>query len=75
VTMGQREHSGAQEFIVIAQREREEIVRVLTNGATWRQSCGDGHTMVHNKRGRWCFNGEMVLGTRRRDWSRGGCGG
>jgi hypothetical protein len=36
--MGQREHSGAQEFIVIAQREREreEIIRVLTNGATWR---------------------------------------
>jgi hypothetical protein len=26
-----------------SEREREEVIRVLTNGATCRQSCGDGH--------------------------------
>jgi hypothetical protein len=25
-------------------REREEVVVVLTNGVTWRQSCGNDHT-------------------------------
>jgi hypothetical protein len=82
VTMGRRDCSGAREVIVIAQRERErereeeeEVVRVLTNGATWRRSCGDGHTTTLNRGGRWCSDGEMVPGVRRRDWSRGGCGG
>jgi hypothetical protein len=43
--MGQCGRSGAQEVVVIArgEREREEVIRVLTNGATCRQSCGDGH--------------------------------
>jgi hypothetical protein len=59
---------------VIAQRERE-VVGVLTNGATWGRSCVDGHTIALKRGGRWCSDGEMVLGARRRDWSRGGCGG
>jgi hypothetical protein len=58
---------------VIDQREREEVIRVLTNGATWRQSCGNGHTTALNRDGRWCSDGEMVPSTRRRDYSRGGC--
>jgi hypothetical protein len=58
---------------VIAQRE--EVVRVLTNGATWRHNCRDDHTMVLNRGNRWCSDWEMVLGMRRRDWSWGGCGG
>jgi hypothetical protein len=43
---GQRGHFRAREVVVIAQREREreEVVGVLTNGATWRQSCGNDHT-------------------------------
>jgi hypothetical protein len=44
VTMGQRGRSGAREVVVIARREREEVVGVLTNDAKWRRSCGDGHT-------------------------------
>jgi hypothetical protein len=55
---------------VIAQRE--EVVRVLTNGATWRHNCRDDHTMVLNRGNRWCSDWEMVLGMRRRDWSWGG---
>jgi hypothetical protein len=35
----------------------------------------DGHMMVFNRSGWWCSDGEMVLGVRRRDWSRGGRGG
>jgi hypothetical protein len=66
---------GAREVIVIGRREREEVVGVLTNGATWRRSCRDNHTTALNRSGRWCSDGEMVLGTRRRDWSRGGCDG
>jgi hypothetical protein len=77
-TMGRGGCSGAQEVVVIAQRERErerdEVVGVLTNGATWRRSCGDGHTTTLNRGGRWCSDGEMVLSARR-DWSWGGCGG
>jgi hypothetical protein len=38
-TMGQRGRSRAREVIVIAWREREEVIRVITNGVTWRQSC------------------------------------
>jgi hypothetical protein len=52
--------------------EREEVVRVLTNGTTWRRSCGDGHTMTLNRGDRWCSDGEMILSTRMRYWSRGG---
>jgi hypothetical protein len=44
--------SGAQKVVVIAQREREEDVGVLTNGATWRQSCRDGHMTTVNRGGR-----------------------
>jgi hypothetical protein len=29
--------------------EREEVVSVLTNDATWRRSYGDGHTMMLNR--------------------------
>jgi hypothetical protein len=75
VTMGWHSRSEAREVIVIARRkrEREEVIGVLTNGTTWRQSYGDGHTTTLNRAGRWCSNGEMVPGLRRRDWSRGGC--
>jgi hypothetical protein len=74
VTMGQRDRSGARKVIMIAQREREreEVIEVLTNGATWRRSCGDGHTTGLNRGGQWCSNVEVVLGTSRRDWSRVG---
>jgi hypothetical protein len=47
----------AREVIVIysskreREREREDVVGVLTNGATWRQSCRDGHTRVLNRGG------------------------
>jgi hypothetical protein len=30
--------------------------------------------MALNIGDQWCFDGEMVLGARRRDWSKGGCG-
>jgi hypothetical protein len=36
VTMGRHDRSGAQKIVVIARREREEVIGVLTNGATWR---------------------------------------
>jgi hypothetical protein len=78
--MGRCGRSRAWEVIVIAQRERERereenVVEVPTNGVTWRRSCGDGHMTALNRAGRWCFDGDIVLTTRRRDWSRGGCGG
>jgi hypothetical protein len=70
-TMGRRGCSRAQEVVVIArrerEREREEVVGVLTNGATWRRSCGDGHTTALKRGDRWCSDGEMVPGVRRRD--------
>jgi hypothetical protein len=56
---------------VIARRERRSS-RVLTNGITWRRSCGDDHTTALNRGGRWCFDGEMVSGARMRDWCRVG---
>jgi hypothetical protein len=61
-TMGQHGHSGVREVIVIAQRgrEREEVIRVLTNSTTWRRSCENGHTTTLNREavggapmGRW----------------------
>jgi hypothetical protein len=52
--------------------EREEVIRILTNGTTWRRSCEDGHTMALNKGDQWCSDGEMISSTRMRDWSRGG---
>jgi hypothetical protein len=55
------------------EREREEVIEVFTNGTTWRRSCRDGHTTAVNRGGRWCFDGEMVLGASSRDWRRGGC--
>jgi hypothetical protein len=64
----------AQEVIMIAQREREEIVGVLTNCVTWRWSYGDGHTTMLNRGGRWCSDGEIVPGVRRGYKSRGGYG-
>jgi hypothetical protein len=75
-TMGRRGRSRAQEVIVIArrEREREDVVGVLTNVASWRLSCGDGHTTVLNRGGRWFSDWEMVPGVRRY-WSRGGCSG
>jgi hypothetical protein len=38
-------------MIAQREREREEVVRVLTNDATWRQSYGDGHMTVLNRGG------------------------
>jgi hypothetical protein len=82
--MERRSRFRAWEVIVIArrereregeirEREREEFVGVLTNDASWRQSCGDGHTTALNRGGRWCSDGEMVPDASR--MSRGGCGG
>jgi hypothetical protein len=31
--------------------------------------------MALNRGGWWCSDGEMILGVRRRYWSRGGCDG
>jgi hypothetical protein len=73
--IGQHSRSGAQEVTVIAWREREEVVGVLTNGATWRRSCGRDHKTALNRGSRWCSEGEMVSNMRRRDWSQGGCSG
>jgi hypothetical protein len=79
--MGQRGRSGSWEVVVIArrererEREREEVVEVVANDATWRRSCGDAHTTTLNRGNYWFSDGEMIPGTRRRDWSRGGCGG
>jgi hypothetical protein len=56
---------------MIARREREDVIEVFTNGVTWMWNCVDSHTTTLNKGGRWCSDGEMVLGARRRDWSRG----
>jgi hypothetical protein len=67
--------SRAQEVIVIARREREKVIGVFTNDATWRRSCGDGHTTALNIGGRWCSDREIILGAGRRDWSRGECNG
>jgi hypothetical protein len=52
-TMGWHGRSGAWKAVVIAQggRERGTVVRVLTNGATWRWSCRDGHMMALNRGG------------------------
>jgi hypothetical protein len=58
-----------------SEREREEVIGVLTNGATWWRGCRDGRAMMFNRGGRWCSDGEMVLGARRGDWSQGGCDG
>jgi hypothetical protein len=54
---------------VIAWKEREEVVGVLTIGVTWRRSYEDDHMMTLNRGGRWCSDGEMVPRARR-DWSR-----
>jgi hypothetical protein len=48
-------------------REGVEVAEVLTNGATWRRSYRDGHMTTLNRGGRWCSDGEMILGVRRRD--------
>jgi hypothetical protein len=74
-TLGRPGHSGAQKVIMIARREREEVIRVLTIGTTWRHNCRDDHTTALNRGDRWCSDGEMVLGVRRRQWSRGECVG
>jgi hypothetical protein len=49
--MGQRGRSGSWEVVVIArrEREREEVIEVVTNDATWRRSCGDAHTTALNR--------------------------
>jgi hypothetical protein len=59
---------------MIARREREEVVRVLTNGVTWRRSYKDGHTTTLNRGDQRCSDGDMVS-SERIDWSRDGCGG
>jgi penicillin V acylase-like amidase (Ntn superfamily) len=73
-SMGWRNRSRAQEVIMIAQRERDEAIGVLTNDATWRQSYGNGHMTTLNRGGRWYSDGEMVPYARR-NWSQGGYGG
>jgi hypothetical protein len=70
-----RGSGGRRDSSELREREREEVVRALTNGTAWRWSCGDGHTTALNRGGRWCTDGEIVPDVRRRDWSRGGCGG
>jgi hypothetical protein len=75
MTMGRCSRSGARVVVVVAQREREEVLGVLTNGTTWRRSCGDDHTTALNRGGQWCSDGEMVPCAKRRDWSQGGCDG
>jgi hypothetical protein len=79
VTLGRHDRSRAREVIVIARRERErvseEVVRILTNGITWRRSCGDEHMTTLNRGSRWCSDGERVWVVRRRDWSWCGCSG
>jgi hypothetical protein len=55
VTMERHGRSGAREVIMIAQRERE-VIGVVTNGVTWRQSYRDGHSIALNRGARWCFN-------------------
>jgi hypothetical protein len=58
------------------EREREEeVLDLLTNGATWRRSYVDDHTTALNRGSWWCSIGEIISGARRRDWSRTGCGG
>jgi hypothetical protein len=80
MNMGWRGRFRAREVVVVArrerasEREREEVIGILINDATWRRSCIDGHTTVLNRGSRWCSNGKMVPGARRRDWSRDGCG-
>jgi hypothetical protein len=55
MAMGRHSHSGAREVVVIAQREiereekEEEVIGILTNGATLRWSCKDGHTTTLNR--------------------------
>jgi hypothetical protein len=51
-----------------SEKEREEVVGVLTNRDTWRWSCADGHTTMLNREGWWCSDREMVPDARR-DWS------
>jgi hypothetical protein len=68
-TMGRRGHSIAQEVVVIAWKEREEVVGVLTIGVTWRRSYEDGHMTALNRGGRWCSDEKMVLDAGTRDWS------
>jgi hypothetical protein len=65
----------AREVIVIAWREREEVIDVFTNDATCRQSCGDDHVTTLNRGGQWYSDVEMISDARKRDWRRGGCGG
>jgi hypothetical protein len=33
------------------EREREEVIKILTNGVSWKQSCGDDHTLMLNRGG------------------------
>jgi hypothetical protein len=51
VTLGRRDRFRAREVIVIAWREREEVIEILTNGVSWKQSCGDDHTSMLNRGG------------------------
>jgi hypothetical protein len=78
VTMGRHGCSRAQEVDVIVQRERERERR--SPGFSPMTPLGGGAVEMDTRRrskecGRCCSSGEMVLGERRRDWSRGGCGG
>jgi hypothetical protein len=67
-----RGRSKAGEVIVIAQRERERERERRSTGLSPMAPLGDGHTTTLNTDDWWCSDGEIVLGTRMRDWSRVG---
>jgi hypothetical protein len=65
--MDPRTTTGFEAWEVIMIAEREEDIRVLTNGTTLRRSYRDGHMMALNRGVRWCSNEEIVSCARRRD--------
>jgi hypothetical protein len=62
VIIGRHGRFEAREAVMITWREREEVIGVFINSDTWRRSFEDGHTTVLNRGGRWCSDGDMVLG-------------
>jgi hypothetical protein len=54
----------ARNYRTSSKREREEVIGVITNDATYRRSCGDGYTTVLNRGGRGAPMGRWL-------WARG----
>jgi hypothetical protein len=54
VTMGRRGPLGlgGRRDCLERERERKEVIRILTNGATWRRSYRDGHMTTLKRGGR-----------------------